>query len=151
VTGLSNVIAVAAGEYHSLALRADGTVMAWGENEDGQLGLGTTTGPEECSSKYVCAKTPRKVPGLSNVIAISAGYYSSLALLADGTLMTWGYDYYGQLGDGVGHREGCECVDHPVPVPGVSGAMAIASGEYSGSAVLADGTVRNWGWNYYGG
>jgi alpha-tubulin suppressor-like RCC1 family protein len=149
VTGLSNAIALAAGAYHSLALLADGTVMAWGEDSDGQLGLGTSSGPETCGT-YSCAITPRKVPGLANVIAIAAGYYSSMALLADGTVMAWGYDYNGQTGNGIGTQTGCDCVDHPQPVPGVSSAVAIAFGIYGGSALLSDGTVRDWGYNSSG-
>jgi alpha-tubulin suppressor-like RCC1 family protein len=149
IPGLSNVVAVAAGDYHSLALLSNGTVMAWGENVYGQLGVGTFTGPDTCTI-YSCSKTPAAVPGISNAIAISAADDASMALLADGTVMAWGYDYYGQLGDGIGHQTGCQCVDHPVPVPGVSNAIAASLGEYGGSALLADGTVRSWGYNYYG-
>ena len=73
--GLTNVVAVAAGSYHSLALRADGTVAAWGNNEYGQ-----TTVPA----------------GLTNVVAVAAGGYHSLALRADGMIAVWGYNGYGQ-------------------------------------------------------
>jgi len=148
VSGLSNVVAVAGGGEHSLALLSNGAVMAWGDNEDGELGAGTTTGPDNCSGS--CSKTPVQVPGLSNVVAIDAGYYYSLALLANGTVITWGYDYYGELGDGIGVQEGCECVDHPIAVPGVSGAVAISADWYVASALLQDGTIRNWGYNYDG-
>ncbi len=146
VKGISNAIAVAAGGYSSMALLSNGTVVAWGDNEDGELGQGTTSGPEACE----CSATPVQVPGLSNVVAIDAGYYYNLALLADGQVMTWGYDYYGELGDGVGVETGCECVDHPVPVQGISGAVGISADWYVASALLSDGTVRNWGYNYDG-
>ncbi len=146
VKGVSNAIAVAAGGYSSMALLSNGTVVAWGDNEDGELGRGTTSGPEACE----CSTTPLQVPGLSNVVAIDAGYYYNLALLADGQVMTWGYDYYGELGDGVGVETGCECVDHPVLVPGVSGAVGISADWYVASALLQDGTIRNWGYNYDG-
>jgi alpha-tubulin suppressor-like RCC1 family protein len=149
VPGLSSVIAVAAGSEHSLALLSNGTVMAWGDNEDGELGLGTTTGPEDCGGSP-CSKVPIPVPGLSNVVAISAGYYFSAALLADGSVVTWGYDYWGELGDGTGIQTGCECIDHPVAVPGVSGAVAISASWYTTMALLQDGTVKAWGYNYYG-
>jgi hypothetical protein len=72
---LSNVVAIAGGYYHSLALKADGTVIAWGNNSYGQ-----TTVPA----------------GLSNVVAIAGGYYHSLALKADGTVIAWGNNNYGQ-------------------------------------------------------
>ncbi len=86
---LTNVISVAAGMSHSLALRADGTVWAWGLNTDGQLGIGpasptTCTIPNEFNA--FCALVPQQVPGLANVVAISAGWRHSLALGSDGTV-----------------------------------------------------------------
>jgi alpha-tubulin suppressor-like RCC1 family protein len=149
VKGLSNVVAVAGGAYHSLALLANGTVMAWGYNGYGQLGTGSASGPEECGGDP-CSRVPLPVAGISNAVAVAAGYEHSYALLADGTVMSWGYNYYGQDGDGKGSQEGCDCDVHLVAVPGVTGAVAIAAGEYSGIALLADGTVKDWGYNYYG-
>jgi len=70
---------VAAGGYHSLALKTDGTVWAWGDNHRGSLGDGTTTS----------RSTPVQVPGLTGVAAIEAGYHS-LALKTDGTVWAWG-------------------------------------------------------------
>jgi alpha-tubulin suppressor-like RCC1 family protein len=74
-----------------LALRSDGTVWAWGSNEDGQLGDGTTTN----------RSTPVQVSGLSNVTAVAAGASHSLALRGDGTVWAWGGRNFGQLGDGM--------------------------------------------------
>lgn len=148
VSGITNAIAVAAGAEHGLALLSNGTVMAWGDNKYGELGLGTTSGPEDCGGNP-CSKVPVPVPGLSNVIAISASYYFSAALLADGSVVTWGYDYWGELGDGTGVRTGCYCIDHPIAVPGVSGAVAISASWYTTMALLQDGTVKAWGYNYY--
>jgi len=148
VSGLTNVVAVDAGYEHNLALLGNGTVMAWGDNYFGELGVGSSEfaggGPESCGSTSPCSKVPIQVPGLSDVVAIDAGYRSSVALLGNGTVMAWGYDYYGILGNGTGTETGCECADHPVPVPGVSGAVDI-SAEHHGMALLANGTVTAWG------
>jgi hypothetical protein len=122
--------------------------MSWGENGSGQLGIGTSVGPETCHT-YPCSTKPLLIPGLTNVVAIAAGGPFNLALLADGTVMGWGGDDDGQAGTG-GATNACKCVDHPVPIPGVSNAVAIAAGVYGGSAVLADGTIMNWGRNDYG-
>jgi alpha-tubulin suppressor-like RCC1 family protein len=149
VAGLANVVEVAAGWGHSLALLSNGTVMAWGYNYYGQLGLGTSTGPEQCVGSP-CNRQPTAVPGVANAIAVATSYSTSYALLADGTVMAWGYDHYGQLGDGIGIPGGCECIDHPVVVPGVAGAVAIGAGYYDGIALLEDGTIRSWGQNYDG-
>lgn len=147
VSGITNAIAVANGGEDGLALLPNGTVMAWGANRYGQLGLGTTSGPEDCGG-HPCSKVPVPVPGLSNVVAIAAGYEFAAALLADGSVVTWGYDRYGELGDGTGVQSGCYCIDHPVPVPGVSGAVAISTSWYTTMALLQDGTVKAWGYNY---
>jgi alpha-tubulin suppressor-like RCC1 family protein len=149
VPGPANVVAVDAGTEHSLALLANGTVMAWGDNTSGQLGLGGTSGPESCESDP-CSRVPVPVPGLSEVIAISAGGYFSLALLANGTVMAWGYDNFGQLGSGAGTSGGCGCVDHPVAVSGLSGVVAISAGDSHSLALLIDGRVAAWGENSYG-
>lgn len=146
--GITNAIAVAASYEGSMALLANGTVVAWGANQFGELGQGGTAGPEACGDP--CSPTPVPVPGLSGVVAIDGGYQYNLALLADGRVMAWGNDDFGQLGDGIGVREGCECVAHPVPVPGIAGAMSISADWYVGSALLQDGTIRNWGYNFDG-
>ena len=92
VSGLSEVTAIAAGFADNLALLSNGTVMAWGNNQHGQLGDGTTDG--------VQTTYPVAVSGLSEVTAIAASGDHSLALLRNGTVMAWGQNGNGQLGDG---------------------------------------------------
>ena len=142
VSGLTNVVAISGGRGNfSLALRSDGTVWAWGDNDNGQLGF---AGPAGTS-------TPTQVGGLSNVVAIAAGVNYSLALLGDGTVRAWGGNAFGQLGDGV-CTPGVDCVDSPLPVQvaGVTNAIAIAAGGLHGMALLQDGTVVSWGRNSNG-
>ena len=79
---LTEAIAVAGGELHSLALLKNGKVMAWGDNADGQLGNGTTTTEKE----------PVEVKGITEAVAIAAGADHSLALLKNGKVMAWGYN-----------------------------------------------------------
>jgi len=81
VSGLTGVTALAAGGFHSLAMRGDGTVWAWGSNVYGQLGDGTT--PQRT--------TPVQVPGVMGVTVLAAGEFYSLALRGDGTVLTWGH------------------------------------------------------------
>jgi alpha-tubulin suppressor-like RCC1 family protein/GH25 family lysozyme M1 (1,4-beta-N-acetylmuramidase) len=122
--GLSNVLAVAAGSYHSLALKGDGTVAAWG------AGL-TNSG---LTPNYAQALVPA---GLSNVVALSAGGYHSLALKADGTVAAWGA---GTTNSGVGLNLGQALVP-----PGLSNVVAISGGADHSLALKADGTVVAWG------
>jgi alpha-tubulin suppressor-like RCC1 family protein len=159
VEGLSGVTAVAAGGFHSLALLEDGTVMAWGQNAYGQLGLGSTSGPETCEDPGTtlphpaCSLTPRPVPGLSGVKAIAASAGQSYALLEDGTVMSWGENDFGELGylgEGpslCGEGEPGRCVSTPTPIKGLTGVTAIAAGEHHALALLSNGTVVSWGNN----
>ena len=90
VSGLTGVTAVAAGTGYSLALKSDGSVWAWGNNEYGQLGDGTTTG----------RLTPVAVSGLTGIVGIAGSGNASYALSADGSLWVWGYNQSGELGLG---------------------------------------------------
>jgi alpha-tubulin suppressor-like RCC1 family protein len=114
VTHLSGVVAIAAGAGHCLALRADGTVWAWGFNDCGQLG----------DSFTASRSTPAQVRGLGDVVAIAGGRAHSLALAADDNVWSWGGNAMGQLGDGTTTGRLA-----PVPVGGMPGVMAIAAGE----------------------
>ena len=93
VKNLNGIIALTSGHsWHSLALRLDGTVWAWGNNYDGQLGDGTTENNRN---------TPVQVSGLNDITAVAVGTNGhSMALKSDGTVWTWGDNKYGQLGDG---------------------------------------------------
>jgi alpha-tubulin suppressor-like RCC1 family protein len=136
VSGLDQVVAVAGGADHSLALKRDGTVWAWGLNSAGQLGIGT---PD--TNKV----TPVQIPGLSGVTAIDAGYDHSLALKSDGTVWAWGYNAYGQLGDGTTTNR-----KSPVQVSSLSGVRAVSAGDYHNLALKGDETAWAWGSNVGG-
>jgi len=133
VSGLSGVTSIAAGGFHSLALLENGTVMAWGDDASGQLGNGTTTNGEVL---------PVPVSGLSGVSAIAGGGYHSLAALSNGTVMAWGLNSSGQLGDATTASS-----DVPVAVSGLSGVTAVAGGGRHSLALLSGGTVEAWGDN----
>ncbi len=129
VSELSGVTAIAGGGSHSLALKGDGTVWAWGYNAFGQLGNGTNAD----------SNTPVEVSGLSGVTAIAAGAEHSLALKSDGTVWAWGR---GQSGNATFTDS-----NTPVEVSGLSGVTAIAGGEFHSLALKGDGTVWAWGGN----
>ncbi len=127
---------VAAGQYHSLALRQDGKLWGWGNNSCGQVGNGgTTVGSVQTKPALVAEE---------GFLDIAAGYQHSLALKSDGTVWTWGANDESQLGDiGPGN--------HPVPkqIPNLSGVVAIDCGDYFSLALKNDGTVWAWGKNDY--
>ncbi len=139
VPGLSGITAIAAGYYHTLALKAGGSVLAWGYNFSNQLGTGVSAGPSSLI----------QVNGVSQVTAISAGDAHSVALEADGSVWTWGANDVGQLGDGsvTGQYQGRAV---PQAVPGLTRIVAIAAGGSHTLALRSDGTLWAWGSNYSG-
>jgi alpha-tubulin suppressor-like RCC1 family protein len=167
VTGLTGVRAIAAGDTSSYALLANGTVVAWGESSWGDLGDGTSTGPDNCSSPEAipdpCNPTPVAVKGLSGVKAISAGADFTLALLNSGNVMAWGYNGAGQLGDGTdngpdvclvttGEKYGVpvDCSTKPVAVSGLGIVAAVSAGTDTSYGLGVTGAVAAWGGNEYG-
>jgi alpha-tubulin suppressor-like RCC1 family protein len=129
---------IAAGGEHGLALERNGFVYAWGDNESGQLGIGTT------ADAYFAERT--KVPP-KNAIAIAAGGEHSLALLQSHSVLAWGSNARGQLGNGSASEESLE----PVPVGGPAGVTtAIAAGDEHSLALTVYGTVLAWGDNVSG-
>jgi alpha-tubulin suppressor-like RCC1 family protein len=136
VSVVSGIAAISPGAWHTLALANDGSVWSWGRNFEGQLGDGTSV-----PLRYL----PKRVNGLSNVVAISGAGMLSLTLAGDGRVWTWGINSDGELGDGT-------TVNHltPAPVVGLSGVTAISGGYYHSVARKNDGTAWTWGWNYYG-
>jgi len=132
------VVAVAAGAFHSLALRSDGTIAAWGSNAVGQLGHNSTNSSER---NFVT------VAGLSGVAGIGAGNYHSVAVTTGGTVYAWGLNTEGQVGDGslVTTRLA------PMAVTGLgSGVIAVAAGGRHSLALLVGGTLKAWGANEAG-
>jgi alpha-tubulin suppressor-like RCC1 family protein len=120
---------------HSLALLSNGTVMAWGDNDSGQLGNGTTTNSD----------LPVAVSGLTGVTAVAAGGEHSLALLSNGTVMAWGANGQGQLG--IGTTTGS---DVPVAVSGLTGVTAVSGGGFYSLALQSNAKLMAWGDNESG-
>jgi alpha-tubulin suppressor-like RCC1 family protein len=143
VSGLTGTAAVAAGRYHSLALKDDGTLWAWGVDQFGQLGDAAEVPPDP----YAAPLGPVQVGGLNGVTKIAAGLTHSLALTSDGTLWAWGGNTSGELGDGQMRAEDWPDRSTPVKVSGLAGVAAIAGGNRESLAVTGDGAVWAWGCN----
>jgi alpha-tubulin suppressor-like RCC1 family protein len=121
----------ASGGGFTIALKADGSLYAWGNNEFGQLGDGTTT------NRY----SPKLVT--SGFKTVATGVMHTLGLKADGTLWAWGYGIDGQIGDGVNQSR-------YTPTFVGSGYVAIAGGTYHSVGLKSDGTLWAWGNNSVG-
>jgi alpha-tubulin suppressor-like RCC1 family protein len=135
--GTATISAVAAGVYHSLALTSTGSIYAWGDNTVGELAQPAAT---------TSAKVPVLIPSIVGATAISAGYFSSMAISSGGGVLTWGYSSQGELGTGTTTSSFT-----PVSVTGVPGTVtAIAAGQEHDAALTSTGAIYAWGDDTYG-
>lgn len=119
----------------SIVLLKDGSVWAKGANSRGQLGSGTTSDRSAWAA----------VPGMSDVVQVTAGRDIVFARRSDGTVWGWGANEVGQMANG-----GSSDVLSPAAIAGLSDVVHVSAGAVSGHVVLSDGTVRSWGSNAAG-
>jgi len=137
---------ISAGNSHTMALKADGSLWAWGDNEYGQLGLG-----DEFKEDY--SPTPLRVGDKNNWAAVVAGRWHTIAIKTDGTLWAWGWADYGLLGLGedFDHLDnddyGYTYVNKPVQVGTDTNWLAVEAGEWHNIALKTDGSLWAWGDN----
>jgi alpha-tubulin suppressor-like RCC1 family protein len=136
--GVGKVVQADGGFTHTVALRADGTVVTWGSNEERQLGQGDLPSP--------VPGTMVVVPGLPKCVAVAAGPTFCLALSAAGEVYGWGSNAGWQLGPAVGTRNS----KYATKIVGLSNIQSISAGNATGYALRSDGTVWAWGNNSYG-
>ena len=135
VSDIETWLMIVAGANHTLGIKENGTLWAWGLNTAGQLGDGTLTQ----------RNSPVQIGTDNNWISVSAGYYFSMGLKADGTLWTWGENsLYGQLGDGTTINK-----NTPAKI-GNEKWISISAGNDFCLAIRYDGTLWGWGRNNNG-
>ena len=136
VPGLSGIVQIDAIADNSAAVKADGTVWTFGQNQYGQLGDGTTE----------ISFSPIQVPNLNGVKAVAVAKYHMEALKDDGSIWSWGYNGGGRLGNGTEE-------DSRIPVQAlVSDISMLATGEWATVAIKSNGTIMAWGgrgWSFY--
>ena len=136
VTGLPKVIDIAAGGQFSLAVTADGRMWGWGAS--------SSTSPAICDGTQARDHfVPVRIPAITDVVAVSAGWFTARALRRDGTVWGCGGNNFGQVGSG----SEASSIYFMQQVADLTDVVGIASGGYHGIALRADGTVWTWGWN----
>jgi RHS repeat-associated protein len=143
VSGISTATAIATSGSDVCAVLSGGSVDCWGGNPRGELGDGIYNGPENvCGEKHTspCSTTPVEVKGLTTATAVAVGGNQACAIVSGGTVDCWGWNVWGQLGDGLlNGPESCEeqsCSTIPVQVGGLTGVAGLAAG---GSFELVSG------------
>jgi alpha-tubulin suppressor-like RCC1 family protein len=156
-TPLRNVTSIAVGFQHACAVLADTTVVCWGANYYGQLGVGTTSGPGCANNGCAVFPAPVQANGttapLTGAVEVAAGDYHTCARLTDGTVACWGLDDQGQLGFGGIGGPGCGnvgCNTSAYLAHDLAGVVALAAGGDETCAALADATVACWGEDTFG-
>jgi|GEM_PF-3323625 len=126
---------ISCGNGHTVAIKSNGTLWAWGRNNYGQLGDGTTVGKS----------SPVQIDGSTDWARVSCGEYYTVAMKTNGSLWAWGYNNSGQLGDGttVGKSS-------PVQIGISTDWVSVSCGERHTVAIKSNGTLWAWGYNYYG-
>jgi alpha-tubulin suppressor-like RCC1 family protein len=137
VGSLTNWSNIAAGSYHALAIKTDGTLWTWGNNGNGQLGLGDGYGANRSS--------PVQVGALTNWAVVAGGGVHSLAVKTDGTLWTWGQNGSGRLG-----QNNTVYRSSPVQVGALTNWATVMGGSEFSAAVKTNGTLWSWGRNNNG-
>ena len=131
----------AAGELHTVAVRTDGTLWAWGSNANGRLGKGAnpTVTPDD---------RPAQIGTATTWASVAAGGAHTMAVRADGSLYTWGSNFYGQLGQG--NSGTANDLSSPTRVGTGNGWASVSAGQFHSVAVQANGSLWAWGLNFDG-
>jgi alpha-tubulin suppressor-like RCC1 family protein len=139
VSALHHALSIATGTYTSCALTQARKVVCWGYGSDGERGDGTTT---------ETVTRPTAVSGLSNVTKLAYATFHGCVIVGTGNVRCWGYNEYGEIGDGTSGGDAEALTPHAVA--GLHHVVDIGEGTEHSLAVLKSGVTKAWGWNSHG-
>jgi alpha-tubulin suppressor-like RCC1 family protein len=146
----ADVVSVWGGARGTIILKSDGTVWAWGANFNGKLGLGLDPGTLVRTNVPVEVHGPGNVSYLNSIIAVMGGEIHNVALKSDGTVWAWGWNAFGQLGNGTTNDASTPVQVGLGSVPPLTSVTKLGGRTYWNLAVKSDGTVWAWGMNQGG-
>lgn len=138
IGALTNWSSVSTGESYALAVKTDGTLWSWGQDQYGQLGQNTA---------YSNRSSPTQIGSGTTWASVTSGDYHAVAIRTDGTMWTWGYNNFGQLGQNIATTINRSS---PVQVGALTNWSKVSGGQNHTLAVKTDGTLWSWGRNNSG-
>src|SRR5713226_8176561 len=139
---------VSAAFSHTCGVTTMGTAYCWGDSRYGELGINTTTGPQQCSfsgTLFPCSPTPTTVAGTLRFAAVSAGGGHSCGVTTTGEVYCWGLNDFGELGTGTTRSDSA-----PAAIAGGLTFAAISAGNLHTCGVTTTGAAYCWGDNKFG-
>ncbi|TGK44727.1 RCC1 domain-containing protein [Leptospira andrefontaineae] len=151
LTSISGIVSISFNQNNSLAIKDDGKVYTWGANAQGQLGLGNTTELAVGTAGNPAAQTPpTEVPGISDAVMGAFGFNHAVILKSDGTVVAFGQNNVGQLGNADPAITSTTVSSNPVLVVGLTNIIQVIAGSQHSAALDSNGDVYVWGRNQYG-
>ena len=144
----SDVVSVWGGARSTIILKSDGTVWTWGANFNGKLGLGETN--QQRALTPVEVHGPANLSYLNSVAAVMGGEIHNVALKSDGTVWCWGWNAFGQLGNGTTNDSWVPVQAGLTATPPLMNVVKLGGRPYFTLAEKADGTIWAWGMNQFG-
>ncbi len=139
---MDDVASVQAGSYYTAAIKTDGSLWMWGDNQYGHIGNGAQ-GDRTDRYDYIYQTEPVKIMEQVSCVTFNEDAHTVAAVRTDGSLWMWGSNFYGQLGSG-------STTDSGVPIKVLDGVAAVDLGWSRTAALKTDGSLWTWGWNESG-
>ncbi|TGK24665.1 chromosome condensation regulator [Leptospira yasudae] len=150
LTSITDISSIHFNQNSSMAITKNGKVYTWGTNANGQLGIGNNTTDPASASTAGPRQPPTEVPGITNAVMGAYGFDHALVLKSDGTIVAFGLNGLGQLGNGATGLTSTTISTNPVPVVGLTDVIQVVAGSQHSAALTSSGEVYVWGRSQYG-
>ncbi|AOP33837.1 chromosome condensation regulator [Leptospira tipperaryensis] len=150
LNSITDISSIHFAQNSSMAIQKNGKVFTWGTNANGQLGIGSNNTDPATPSAAGTRLPPSEVPGINDAVMGAYGFDHALVLKSDGTVVSFGLNNVGQLGNGATGMSATTISSNPVPVVGLTNVIQVIAGSQHSAALTANGDVYVWGRNQFG-